>query len=150
VTPDQSTYCSEPIDEKEVGRMTEPQDQFTALTNHSPEAITTAVSGWADTVQSVAGRAGWPALPDLTRVVDQYFSFAEKILADQRQLAHQWAAATVSASATVTEQAQRAGQSVSAHSANAAEAVVDNTADTARTAARTVVTTSPVGDTADS
>jgi hypothetical protein len=50
----------------------------------------------------------------------------------------------------LTEQVQRAGQSVSAHSANAAEAGVDNTADTARTAARTVVTTPPVGDTTDS
>jgi len=126
--------------------MTEPQDQFAALINHSQEATTTAISRWADTVQSFAGRAGRGELPDLSRVVDQYFSFAEQVLADQRQLAQQWASATVTASAAVTEQTQRAARSVSEHRADAAEAVVDNTAETAQVAAHTVATAPSVND----
>jgi len=123
--------------------MTAPQDQFAAITNHSQEAVTAAVNTWAETVQSFAGQVGQAQLPDLTSAVDQYFSFAAKVLANQRQLAHQWASASAHMSAAVAEQAQRATHSVSAHTAGAAEAVVDDTAEAARRAADTAAVTPP-------
>ncbi len=116
--------------------MTAPTDQFVDLANRSQEAVTTAVRTWTDTVQSFTSRlnAGQGQLPDLQGVVDQYFDFAEKVLANQREFAQQWASATVRATEAVTEQAQRATQSVAAHTANGTEAVVDNAAETARVA----------------
>lgn len=116
--------------------MTAPTDQFVDIANRSQEAVTAAVRSWADTVQSVTGKltSGQSQLPDLHNVVDQYFDFAEQVLANQRQLAQQWASAAVKATESVAEQAQRATQSVAAHSANGAEAVVDSAAETARAA----------------
>jgi hypothetical protein len=113
------------------------QDQFAALTSHSQEAVTTALNTWADTVQSFAGRAGQPPLPDLSSAVDQYFGFAEKVLAGQRQLAQQWASVIAEAAAAVTEQARRGTEPVAAHTADVAEASVEHTADTGRVAANT-------------
>jgi cell division septum initiation protein DivIVA len=116
--------------------MTAPTDQFVDLANRSQEAVTTAVRTWTDSVQSLSSRltAGQGQLPNLQGVVDQYFDFAEKVLANQREFAQQWASAAVRVSEAVTEQAQRATQSVAAHTANGAEAVVDNAAETARVA----------------
>jgi hypothetical protein len=125
--------------------MTTPTDQFVDIANRSQEAVTTAVHNWADTVQSVASKltAGQSQLPDLRSVVDQYFDFAEKALASQREFAQQWASATLKATEAVTEQAQRATQSVTAHSA---EAVADNAAETARVAGETAASTLRAAD----
>ena len=100
--------------------MTTPTDQFVDIANRSQEAVTTAVHNWADTVQSFASKltAGQSQLPDPHTVVDQYFDFAEKVLASQREFAQQWASATLKATEAVTEQAQRATQSVTAHTAH--------------------------------
>ena len=115
--------------------MTAPTDQFVDIANRSQEAVTAAVRSWTDTVQSVAGKltSGQSQLPDLQDVVDQYFDFAEQVLANQRQFVQQWASAAVKATESVTEQAQRATQSVAAPSANGAEAV-DSATETARPA----------------
>ena len=117
--------------------MTAPTDQFVDLANRSQEAVTTAVRTWTDSVQSVASKltAGQGQLPDLQGVVEQYFDFAEKVLANQREFAQQWASAAAKATEAVTEQTQRATQSVAAHTANGTEAVVENATDTARVAA---------------
>ena len=117
--------------------MTVPTGQFVDTARPSEEAVTAAVHTWADTVQSFASKlaAGQPQMPDLKDVVDQYFDFAEKVLAKQREFAQQWASAATKASQAVTEQAQRATQSVAARTANGTEAVVDNAAETARVAA---------------
>lgn len=114
--------------------MTAPTDQFVDFTNRSQEAVTTAVRTWTDSVQSLTNRLTAGQAPDLNSVVDQYFDFAEKVLANQRDFVQQWASAASKATEAVTEQAQRATQSVAAHTANGAEAVVDNAADTARVA----------------
>jgi hypothetical protein len=119
-------------------------DQFVDIANRSQEAVTSAVRTWADTVQSFAGKltSGHSQLPDLNSVVvDQYFDFAEKVLANQREFAQQWASASVKAAEAVTEQAQRATQSVAAHTANGTEAVVDNAGQTARVAGEKVAST---------
>jgi hypothetical protein len=123
--------------------MTAPTDQFVDLANRSQEAVTTAVRTWTDSVQGLASQltAGQGQLPDLQGVVEQYFDFAEKVLANQRQFAQQWASAAAKASEAVTEQAQRATQSVTAHTANGVEAVVDNAADTARVAGEKAAST---------
>src|SRR6187397_1448328 len=100
--------------------MTAPTDQFVDIANRSQEAVTTAVHTWAETMQSFTSKlsSGQPQLPNLTGVVDQYFDFAEKVLANQREFAQQWASATLKATEAVTEQAQRATQSVTGHTAN--------------------------------
>src|ERR1700761_8252408 len=100
--------------------MTTPNDPFADITNRSQEAATTAVRQWSDTVQSFASKAaaGQSQLPDLQGAVEQYFDFVEKVLTSQREFARQWASATVNAFEGVTEQAQRATQSVAAHTAN--------------------------------
>jgi hypothetical protein len=116
--------------------MTAPTDQFVDIANRSQEAVTTAVRTWTDSVQSFASKltGGQGQLPDLQGVVEQYFDFAEKVLANQREFATQWATATTKASEAVTEQAQRATQSVAAHTANGTEAVVNNVTETAKAA----------------
>jgi hypothetical protein len=123
--------------------MTAPTDQFVDIANRSQEAVTSAVRTWTDTVQSFAGRltSGQSQLPDLSGVVEQYFDFAEKVLANQREFAQQWAAATVKASEAVAEQAQRATQSVAAHTANGTEPVVDSATETAPVAGEKVAST---------
>jgi hypothetical protein len=116
--------------------MTAPTDQFVDIANRSQEAVTSAVQTWADTVQSFASKVTTTPgqLPDLPSVVETYFDFVEKVLANQREFAQQWASATVKATEAVSEQVQRATQSVTARTANSAEAVADNAAETARVA----------------
>ena len=123
--------------------MTAPTDQFVDITNRGQEAVTTAVRTWADQVQSFASKltAGQGQLPDLQGVVEQYFDFAEKVLANQREFATQWASAASKASEAVTEQAQRATQSVAAHTENATESVVNNVAETTRVAGEKAAST---------
>ena len=128
--------------------MTMPTGQFVDTARPSQEAVTSAVHSWADTMQSFASKlaSGQSQMPDLQHVVDQYFDFAEKILANQRELAQQWTSATAKASHAVTEQAQRATQSVAGRTANGAEAVVDNATETARVAAEKVAGTARAAD----
>ena len=123
--------------------MTAPTDQFVDIANRGQEAVTTAVRTWADSVQSFASKltAGQGQLPDLQSVVDQYFDFAEKVLANQREFVSQWASATVKASEAVTEQAQRATHSVAARAADGTEAVVDNVTETAKVAGEKAAST---------
>ena len=123
--------------------MTAPTDQFVDIANRGQEAVTTAVRTWTDSVQSFASKltAGQGQLPDLQGVVEQYFDFAEKVLANQREFAQQWASATAKASEAVTEQAQRATQSVTAHTVNGTEAVVDNATETVKVAGEKAAST---------
>ena len=123
--------------------MTAPTDQFVDIANRGQEAVTTAVRTWTDTVQTFASKltAGQSPVTDLQGVVDQYFDFAEKVLANQREFANQWASATVKASEAVTEQAQRATQSVAAHAKNGAEAVVNSATETAKVAGEKAAST---------
>ena len=123
--------------------MTAPTDQFVDIANRGQEAVTTAVRTWTDTVQSFASKltAGQSPVTDLQGVVDQYFDFVEKVLANQREFANQWASATAKASEAVTEQAQRATQSVAAHAQNGAEAVVNSATETAKVAGEKAAST---------
>lgn len=116
-------------------------DQFLDLTRRGQEAVATAVRSWADAVQSVSGSfAGSPAkLPELQAFVDSNvehaFDMAEKVLAAQRQIARTVLAASAEATEVLTEQAVRTGQSVTTHTANAAESVAEATVTTAGTGA---------------
>ena len=123
--------------------MTAPTDQFVDIANRSQEAVTSAVQTWADTVQSFASKvtAGQGQLPDLPSVVETYFDFVEKVLANQREFAQQWASAATKATEAVTEQAQRATQSVTAHTVNGTEAVVDNATETVKVAGEKAAST---------
>ena len=123
--------------------MTAPTDQFVDIANRGQEAVTTAVRTWTDTVQTFASKltAGQSPVTDLQGVVDQYFDFVEKVLANQREFANKWASATVKASEAVTEQAQRATQSVAAHAQNGAETVVKSATETAKVAGEKAAST---------
>ena len=123
--------------------MTAPTDQFVDIANKSQEAVNTAVRTWTDTVQTFASKltAGQSPVTDLQGVVDQYFDFVEKVLANQREFANQWASATAKASEAVTEQAQRATQSVAARAKNGAEAVVNSATETAKVAGEKAAST---------
>jgi hypothetical protein len=127
--------------------MTAPTDQFVDIAKRSQEAVTTAVRSWADSVQSFAGNltAGQAQLPDPQSVVDTYFDFAEKVLANQRQLASQFVSASVKAGETVQEQVGKVTEQVTAQTVNgtetaaakateATEATVTKAATTARAA----------------
>jgi hypothetical protein len=127
--------------------MTAPTDQFVDIAKRSQEAVTTAVRSWADSVQSIAGNltAGQAQLPDPQSVVDTYFDFAEKVLANQRQLASQFVSASVKAGETVQEQVGKVTEQVTAQTVNgtetaaakateATEATVTKAATTARAA----------------
>ena len=128
--------------------MTAPTDQFVDIAKRSQEAVNTAVRSWADSVQNFAGNlnAGPGQLPNPQSVIDTYFDFAEKVLANQRQLATQFVSASVKAGETVQEQVSKVTEQVTAHTVNgadvaaekAAEATTEVTARTAR-AARNVV-----------
>jgi hypothetical protein len=123
--------------------MTVHNDQFVDIANRSQEAVTTAVHTWVDTMQSFASKlgGGQSQLLDLQGAVAQYFDLAEKVLANQRDLAQQWASATAKATEAVTEQTERATRSVAAHTATGTDTVVENAAETARVAAQKAAAT---------
>ena len=123
--------------------MTAPRNQIVDSAEQGREAITSAIRTWADAAQSFASQAtsGRSEMPDLSDAVSMYFDFAEKMLANQRQLVSQWASVAEKASAAVAEQGQRTTQSMAERSANAAENVVDQTAGAARGAGENVVPT---------
>lgn len=126
--------------------MTAPQEQFAAIADRSQEAVTTAIRTWADTVQAFAGKvsAGQARVPDMSSVVDQYFDFAEKVLADQRELARQWASATVKAAGAVGAQAASAAE----RAASTAEQAASATEQAASTGAPPIAEAETLVDTA--
>ena len=123
--------------------MTAPTDQFVDIAKRSQEAVTTAVRSWADTVQSFAGNinAGQAQLPDPQSVVDTYFDFAEKFLANQRQLATEFVSASVKAGETVQEQVSKVTEQVTTQTVNGATTAAEQaTAATATVAAKATTT----------
>ena len=118
--------------------MTAPTDQFVDIAKRSQEAVSTAVRSWADSVQNLAGNfnAGQTQLPDPQSVVDTYFDFAEKFLANQRQLATQFVSVSVKAGETVQEQVSKVTEQVTAQTVNGAEVVAEKAAETTVRTAR--------------
>jgi hypothetical protein len=118
--------------------MTAPTDQFVDIAKRSQEAVSTAVRSWADSVQSFADNlsAGQHQLPNPQTVVDTYFDFAEKVLANQRQLATEFVSASVKAGETVQEQVTKVTEQVTANPVNGAEVVAEKAAETATRTAR--------------
>ena len=117
--------------------MTAPTDQFVDIAKRSQEAVNAAVRQWADSVQSFAGNlnAGHAQLPDPQSVVNTYFDFAEKVLANQRQLATQFISASVKAGESVQEQVNKVSEQVAEQTVNGAEtATAQVTEATTRTA----------------
>ena len=123
--------------------MTAPTDQFVDIAKRSQEAVTTAVRTWADSVQSFTGNlnAGQAQLPDPQTVVDTYFDFAEKFLANQRQLATQFVSASVKAGESVQEQVSKVAEQVTAQTVNGTETAAAQATEVTTKAATTAATT---------
>jgi hypothetical protein len=119
--------------------MTAPTDQFVDIAKRSQEAVSTAVRSWADSVQNFAGHlgTGQGQLPNPQSVIDTYFDFAEKVLANQRQLATQFVSASVKAGETVQEQVSKVTEQVTAQTVNGADAAADKVAEATEATART-------------
>ena len=110
--------------------MTAPTDQLIDMTKRSQDAFTTVARTWADSMQSIAG-AVLPAdipTPSVQPYLDGFFDLAEKMLSEQRDLAHHWINAALRATEVVTEQAARASRTVSHELAGETEAVIDDSA----------------------
>jgi predicted RecB family nuclease len=117
--------------------MTAPTDQFVDIAKRSQEAVSAAVRTWADSVQNFAGNinTGQAQLPDPQSVVNTYFDFAEKVLANQRQLATQFVSVSVKAGESVQEQVSKVSEQVTAQTVNGTEtAAAQATEATTRTA----------------
>ncbi|MQA14382.1 MAG: hypothetical protein GEV09_09460 [Pseudonocardiaceae bacterium] len=84
--------------------MTTPQEQFTDAARRGQDAMTTALQGWADNMQKLAGTVpvGQAKLPRTDEVVDNMFDFAEQMLATQREFTKSLLAATTPATADAT------------------------------------------------
>jgi hypothetical protein len=123
--------------------MTAPTDQFVDIAKRSQEAVTTAVRSWADSVQSFAGNltSGQAQLPDPQSVVDTYFDFAEKVLANQRQLATQFVSASVKAGESVQEQVSKVAEQVTSQTVNGTDAAATKVTEGAEVAATKAATT---------
>ena len=113
--------------------MTAPTDQFVDIAKRSQEAVNAAVRTWADSVQNLTGNlnAGQSQLPDPQSVVDTYFDFAEKVLANQRQLASQFVSATVAAGESVQEQVGKVSDQATSQAVNGTETAAQEAADAA-------------------
>ena len=125
--------------------MTAPTDQFVDIAKRSQEAVTTAVRTWADSVQNLAGNfsAGQTQLPDPQSVVDTYFDFAEKVLANQRQLASQFVSASVKAGESVQQQVSQVTDQATAQTVNGAETVAAQANETVAKTARAARNVTP-------
>jgi hypothetical protein len=114
--------------------MTAPTDQFIDMTKRSQDAFTTVARTWADSMQSIAG-AVLPAdvpVPSMQPYLDGFFDLAERMLSEQRDLAHHWLNAALRATEVVTEQATRASRTVSHELADETETVIDDSAQATR------------------
>jgi conjugal transfer/entry exclusion protein len=114
--------------------MTAPTDQFIDITKRSQDAFTTVARTWADSMQSIAG-AVLPSdvpVPSMQPYLDGFFDLAEKMLSEQRDLAHHWVNATLRATEVVTAQAVRASKTVAHEVADEAETVIDDSAQATR------------------
>jgi vacuolar-type H+-ATPase subunit H len=114
--------------------MTAPTDQFIDVTKRSQDAFTTVARTWADSMQSIAG-AVLPAdvpVPSMQPYLDGFFDLAERMLSEQRDLAHHWLNAALRATEVVTEQATRATRSVSRELTDETQTVIDDSAQATR------------------
>jgi hypothetical protein len=80
------------------------QEQYTQVVQQSQEAVLAAVDSWTRTVQDAAGRLPvTPSGADPTKVIDQVFDFAGKMLEMQRDFAKNLVKTSASAVDTATQ-----------------------------------------------
>lgn len=80
------------------------QEQYTEIVKQSQDAALAAVDAWTNTVQDAFGKlpaAGLPVEPN--QVIDQYFDFATKLLAAQRDFAKNLVHASTSVAETLRQ-----------------------------------------------
>ena len=124
--------------------MTAPNnDQFVDIASRSQEAVFTAVRTWVDNVQGFAGTlaADQSQRPDVSSVVEHYFDFAEKVLANQRQLATQFVSASVKAGESVQEQVSKVAEQVTSQTVNGTDAAATKVTEGAEGVAAKAATT---------
>ena len=68
------------------------QEQFLAAIRESQQAVVDAVGAWAQTAQGIASAAppipGAEQLPNAQTVIDDTFDLVDKLVASQREFAH--------------------------------------------------------------
>ena len=73
------------------------QEQFLAAVRESQQAVVDGVGAWAQTVQGIASAAppipGAGQLPDAQTFIDNMFDLVDKLVATQREFAHNLVAA---------------------------------------------------------
>jgi hypothetical protein len=74
------------------------QEQFLAAVRESQQAVVDAVGAWSQTMQGIASAAppipGADQLPATQTVIDNTFDLVDKLVASQREFAHNLVAAT--------------------------------------------------------
>jgi hypothetical protein len=80
------------------------QEQFLAAVRESQQSVVDAVGAWAQTVQGIASAAppipGADQPPSAQTVIDNTFDLVDKLVASQREFAHNLLTATSPASKT--------------------------------------------------
>ena len=84
------------------------QEQYLAAVRESQQSVVDAVGAWAQTVQGFASAAppipGAEQLPDPQTVIDNTFDLVDKVVASQREFAHNLVtAASPSTKSTATK-----------------------------------------------
>ncbi|MEU6696912.1 hypothetical protein [Pseudonocardia sp. NPDC046786] len=117
--------------------MSAPTEQFADFAKRGQDLVTESVRSWTDTVQGLAGQftgGSRPQLPDAGVTVDRVFDFYEQLLGHQRELARTVVGAGTSVVDQLTEQASRAAEAVTEHTAAGTEKVAETAQKSTRTA----------------
>jgi hypothetical protein len=88
------------------------QEQFLAAIRESQQAVVDAVGAWAQTVQGITSAAppipGAEQLPDPQLVIDKTFDLVDKLVASQREFAHNLVSAASPATKSTASTAKAA------------------------------------------
>ena len=103
-------------------------DQIGDLARKSQDALSSLIHSWTETIQSFTGglSGAQSRPPDVQRIVDSVFDFAEQLLANQREFTKSLLAAGAQTGEAMTRQAVGATRSVTAEAANSTQAAADN------------------------
>lgn len=90
------------------------QEQYTEIVKQSQDAVLSAVDTWTRTVQDAFGQVPTPTTQvDPSDVIDQVFEFATKLLAMQRDFAHNLVKTSSAATDALRQGAAQTAETIS-------------------------------------